>query len=290
MYSRLNSKFANMEHLNFLLSSENCRFLYEKNKDCITFFPTDKEKKAVCIVSHGLNNSPGAMRPLIYFLNSLNIDVYLVKLYGHYKQDTYPIRKINDNQWHNELITGYCSARKIADDNNLPLFFLGYSLGALVMQHLIQLSKGEINIDKQILLSPAVTLRNYTKLLKATFFLNDRTIIPSYSPPGYRANKGIPVKMYRFLFQFSKEIISNEFQYLDFPTLVIMDPKDELISLQKLKKYKNKYSLTNYKFLELNSKEAVKEIRIHHLIIDERTMGDKNWNLAKKNIKMFLFS
>ena len=89
---------------------------------------------AVTLVAHGLNVRPAAMQPLIDWLNSKGSDVYLVKLSGHHQEGGVSIQEVTAAIWWEEMVYGYNIAKRTASLQGLPVYFLGYSLGALLGQ------------------------------------------------------------------------------------------------------------------------------------------------------------
>jgi hypothetical protein len=73
------------------------------------------------------------------------------------------------------------------------------------------------------------------------------------------------------------------------PTLIFIDPKDELISYRKLKKAELKDEWGLCQVVELDSDLSYRSGNYHHLILDEATMGEKNWTMVVKTMKRFLF-
>ena len=59
---------------------------------------------------------------------------------------------------------------EIAKRENVPHYFLGYSMGALINLVLMQMNQ-EIKFHKMILFAPAISLQWYTHLIKSIFFL-----------------------------------------------------------------------------------------------------------------------
>ena len=78
--------------------------------------------------------------------------------------------------------------------------------------------------------------------------------------------------------------------YLNMPTLVIIDPKDELISYPKLVQQVRQFQLTNYQILTLNADLRDRVGGYHHLILDRETMGASNWETATNAIAQHLFN
>lgn len=253
------------------------------------YYPTYLHKKtAITLVVHGLNVQPLAMLPLVQWLNSQGSDVYLLALAGHYEGAT-SINDVTASKWQQEMQVGYNAAKSASQTLLLPLYFLGFSLGALLGQSMIALDQKPPAFDKQVLLAPATALRKRSRLIKLLFFLGDRFQLPSYTPKGYRFNKKLPLRIYHILLFEERKVMQAQFNGLNMPTLIVMDPKDELISYERLVTHIKKYRLTHYQCIALNSDLKNRETNYHHLILNERTMGAANWELVTSSMKAFLF-
>lgn len=243
---------------------------------------------AVTLVVHGLNVKPAAMEPLITWLTHQGSAVYLVQLSGHYESGT-PIKEVTPALWQEEMSAGYHKAKQATADNGVPLYFLGYSLGALLGQTMIILQQESACFDRQVLLAPATAIRTRSYLLRLLFFLGKQWMLPSFTPEAYRANKALPLHIYQCLFAEEKKLLKGMCSQLDIPTLIILDPKDELISYQKLQRLIKQYKLTQSKVLALHHHLEGRAGRYHHLILNEETMGATNWQLATNAMQQFLF-
>jgi hypothetical protein len=221
------------------------------------------------------------MIDLINVLNNVGFDAYLISFSDINNQNS-------TNVWEDDMHKGYTLARSIADQHALPLFFLGYSLGALVGQNLICCRGKNIEFNKQVLLAPAVAIKLPQLLKSGVSFLADNLRIPSYTPEDYRLSNSVPAKVYKMMFERERGILDTRFVHLNLPTLLIIDPKDELISYKKIKDYISKYKLTNYQCVVLESDLKLRNSKYHHLIINERTMGEKNWLEVVSRISEFL--
>jgi len=263
-------------------------FVAGMNDSSLEFFPAIGQNKAVTVVSHGLNNKPSVMLPLVNYLNELGSDVYMLKLFGH-RSDSSNLKDLTQDIWVSETLNAYNQARELSEKNDVPLFFMGYSLGALIGQFMIFSSNGAVSFDRQVLLAPATALRCRSGVLKTTFILPGHWKLPSYTPEAYRANEGIQINAYKILFRLEKQIQKGKFSNLNLPTLLIMDQKDELVSYKRLNRYIDKYGLTEYQMLALDPSMEDRDTKYHHLIIDGPSMGEDNWELSRREIKEFLF-
>lgn len=259
----------------------------DKNPD-VEYFPTSLQKKAITLVVHGLNVKPRAMTGLIEWLNQQGSDAFLIKLMGHDENAT-NISDVSSEQWEKDMFNGYEVANKASRESMVPLYFVGYSLGALLGQHMIQFSANDVHFEKQILIAPATAIRSRSHMLKLLFFLDEKKELPSYTPEVYRANEGLPLKVYKIMFKKEKEVCASRFTKLNIPTLILIDPKDELISYRKLKRFERKFSLTQHEIIILDSDLKARGGQYHHLIINEATMGKQNWKRVTEKLKYFLF-
>jgi esterase/lipase len=255
----------------------------------IEYYPTSLPKKsAITVVAHGLNVIPVAMLPLINWLTGLGSDAYLIKLSGHHEKAAH-IKDVTSSVWQKEMLSGYKVAKEAAFDNSVPLFFLGYSLGALLGQSMIALSQQGALFDKQILIAPATAIRRRSYLVKLLFLFGKGIRLPSYTPKGYRVNESLPLGIYQIMFAEEKKVLKAKFNGLNFPTIILIDPKDELISYKKLIKFIIRFRLTNYRIIVLDDKLKGRKEKYHHLILNEQTMGKANWEMATQKMEKFFF-
>jgi esterase/lipase len=191
--------------------------------------------------------------------------------------------------WEEEMHHAYTIAKGAANNNNVPLFFIGYSLGALLGQALMCTSAEPCGFDKQVLMAPATAIRSRGYIIKHLFFLRKKLMLPSFSPQLYRANNFLPLTVYEILFRNEQQILAAQFSKLNIPTLVFIDPEDELISYKKLVNFVQTFKLTNYEIITLDSNLQSRYGRFHHLVVSEHTMGKQNWKMVTGRMATFLF-
>ncbi len=255
----------------------------------IDFYPSLLPgKTAVTLVAHGLNLKPEAMLPLSSWLTGHGSDVYLIKLSGHHK-NSIAIKDVTAPVWQTEMLAGYKMAKEASSNGSVPLFFLGFSLGALLGQSMIALTMESAPFEKQVLLAPAIAVRRRSYLIKLLFFLGKQRVLPSYTPKGYRVNDSLPLLIYDVLFSEERKVLGSGFKGLNIPTLIIIDPKDEMVSYKRLLRQISRFGLTNYQMIALDHRSKDNRRKYHHLIIDEKSMGKRNWERVTREIGRFLF-
>jgi len=258
-------------------------------QDHVEYYPTPLPKKAITLVAHGLNMKPAGMLAITQWLNNQGADVYLVKLSGHHEHSKH-IKHITSTQWEEEMMDAYRIAKEASIERDLPLFFVGYSLGALLGQALLLSLKEDNIFDKQILIAPATAVRNRSYILKLFSYIHKSIMLPSFTPSPYRVNNFLPFTAFEVLFRNERKLIETQFHSSNIPTLIFIDPKDELISYKKLVGYSRRFALTNHEVVVLDSNLRVRQSLYHHLIVSEQTMGRQNWEMVTQRMAAFLFT
>lgn len=235
---------------------------------------------------HGLNQRPSSWDELINVCRSLGLHVYRLSLKGHRGRNFQDMHTVSAEIWLNDFNCAYHEATTRYP--KLPLFLIGYSMGALVAA-VSQLKRQTPLFSKQILLAPAFSLRNYTHLvLPLTWFL---PFLPSAAHGHYLANReGTTSSAYRSLFQLLSTLHSfHHFHVLNIPTQLIMRTTDELVSYRGTKRFIANHDLDKWEIAQLYGKGMhFSGRRIRHLMVDSQSMGQKSWNWMMKRMRRFL--
>ena len=241
---------------------------------------TDFEKILLC--AHGLNQNPSALKILLEDLTKLGFKTYLLHLPGHFGEMDYSSLKAKD----------YYEAHKSSYDYlvqkyNQPIYFLGYSFGGLIGVHHFD----HCPFEKMILLAPAIKLHGYTTLLKAVVPYLSRIKSIALGSDEVEAryryhNNGVPAEIYSSFFTiYSQNKFKDKSLAKKSEALVMIHPRDELVSSWKLRRWVTKK--TRWKFKTLDNKEAPFR-RYNHLCFDPMTLGVDSYNTLLKDIKEFL--
>lgn len=247
----------------------------------------------VALVIHGINLRPERMMPIISSLKRSGIDSLSVSLRGHGDNYTHQddltadaarlraFKSVTYQIWHNEIYLAFNRIKKRAEQHKVPVFLVGYSLGALLGLDLLA-SKPDVHYDRMVLFAPAVKLHGFYYFGRV-FSPFGQMVIKSLGPESYLANvKGTPVAAYNALFnglQHFNKCISPK---LNVPALVIMDDKDELISARKLKQFIQHHRLDQWRYWGIRKGKDVKFGTFHHHIIDGYSTGKTVWQEITK--------
>jgi esterase/lipase len=226
------------------------------------------------------------MLSLIAWFNEHDCDCILVRFSGHYEESA-DTANITVDAWQQDMRNGYEFAKSVAGEHKIPLFLLGYSLGGLLGMNLVLFS-GETGISKQVLLAPAVAIRDTAGILKLLFWWKS-LYLPSFTPEKFRANKRLSITAYKTMFSIVSKILNSK-AITTTSTLVFIDSMDELISTKKLFRFLNRFIAGHYELVALDSDMKNRSGGYHHLIIDQETMGAANWKLFTARLKDFLFA
>jgi esterase/lipase len=227
------------------------------------------------------------MHSLIAFLNDAGIDVLNVSLKGHGNNFLWnmkiPIeearlesfRNVTYDLWLDEVHRAYLKVAQRASEKNVPVLFVGYSLGGLLGCDLV-LTHPDVFYDRMMLFAPAFNISVESYLLKAlTPFPN--VVIDSLSPVSYRANDGTPMAAYKALFEARDHFEHKINDRLNIPAVLFIDEKDEFISCSRLQQMIVSNSLNRWKIHIVRKDADLEEKLSHHLIIDQTAVGEEMW-------------
>ena len=243
--------------------------------------------QGVALVLHGLNVNPACFLPLIDELRQRGIGAVLCSLRGHGENYT-PLagcsselsrltafRQVSYDTWRAEVTAAYEQAAAYAQSAGVPLFLVGYSLGGLLgCAQLV--TTPPLTFARMVLLAPALSLRPYSYLPR---FLArwPYLLLRSLAPPAYRANPATPVVAYQALYMALHHLQQQANAALNIPTLLFIDPADELVSLRGLQRFICQQQLTEWQLQPVHKTTTQAGPTAHHLIIDPASVGTASW-------------
>ncbi len=257
-----------------------------------------KRTRGVALVVHGLNLRPERMQPIIAELNDAGMDVLNVSLRGHGgnfvpNANVTPdearlesFRGVTYGLWLAEVHASYLKARERASRRNVPVFFIGYSLGGLLGCDLV-LSQPDVHYERMALFAPALNVTVKSYLLKALMPFPDM-VIDSLSPRPYRTNQGTPMAAYKALFEAIDFFHGSMNGKLNKPTIVFIDEEDEFISYSELKELTSRRNLDRWRIHTVRKDRDIREGVSHHLIIDEESVGEDMWKRIRSSLRNHL--
>lgn len=225
--------------------------------------------KAVVLLAHGLNLHPKKMDALARFFTEHNCDVLRIALGPDPKK------------WEEKFGDDYDKAREHADILQRPLYFVGHSLGALTGLYFM-LKNPVHEFKKMALFAPAIHTRPFARLSAWLSYIVPGGCLPSLNLQDYRERDYTTLAEYRKLYEFQKEVRQAK---IEIPALIILSRKDELIHYKKMEKFASQNS--NCTLMEISNQGSPLPKKYHHLMIDDRSLGQSEWEKILKNLTAY---
>jgi len=227
------------------------------------------------------------MNSLIQELNKASYHALRITLSGHEKGENSK-HSADPSIWIDDVRRGYCRAKDAFPSH--PLLNLSYSTGAAVS--IAFLDKHHYALfDKMVLFAPSVSLRSTSYAPKLITGLRAFDLsLPSFAPEKYRQHHSTSLHSYNALFKTISAVqeLSRGEAIGKIETLVFISPTDEFVSLSRLRNWKEKNHLVNWK-VEKVYPRTPDHRDFFHLIIDEPSLGTEEWTRVREMLKNFLF-
>lgn len=225
------------------------------------------------IILHGLNNNSSTWDEFETVMRSRGfVNIVRVTLPGHGS-----IR--DEGQTFEEALKNF--DKNITPHVQGPYVVVAYSLGALFFQNWL-IGRTENLPLRQVLLAPALYLRKEKWIRKIISSLHPRLPIPSIAPKDIKLHKSLFVWEYRNLLggmsRFQEKVSS-----LSVPSFVLLDPRDELIDAEKLKR---EWRAGEVYFLERPHQKFGPSN--HHILFHSKYFTAEEWELFIEKIEKFL--
>jgi dienelactone hydrolase len=246
-----------------------------------------QQLKGIALVIHGLNLRPDKMESIIEILTGSGVDALNLSLRGHGKNYSQQdgsddaqarlkaFKSVSYELWRDEIYAAYKIAEHRSNQNKVPLFFVGFSFGALMGVDLLA-SMPDVQFDRMVLFAPGLKIHSRYQIVRLLSLFPGLTV-PSFSIKSYRANDGTPVAAYNALLDSLEHLNNNLNPKVNVPALIFIDKKDEFVSFDELKKLEENENLDQWKFHVVKKEAGEEPGKIHHLIIDEASTGKEVW-------------
>ena len=227
------------------------------------------------------------MESIIHILTDSGIEALNLSLSGHgenYDRHAHrdpdrarlaTFKSVSYKLWKDEIGAAYTAAKNRSVEKDVPLFFIGFSMGGLMGTDLLA-SRPDIKFDRMVLFAPAIKMHLRSNLIRVLSPF-PRLTIPSYTLASYQSNGGTPMAGYNALFDSLKNFAGNAGPGLNVPTLVFVDKNDEMVSYRRLKRMVQDENLDQWQFYIVQKESTAEPAKIHHLIIDAPSTGENVW-------------
>lgn len=235
-----------------------------------------KEPKGIVLTVHGQNLDPAKMDSIGARLNQSGYDIYRVAMTGsrgNYEEALTVTREV----WLEDLRRAFQETQRWRANKDLPVYCVGFSMGGLMLVA-AQVNQA-IQCDKFVLLSPALVpnmpswlVTMAEKIIPANFKF------PTAVPVEYRRHDHFLIHPNKIIFDIAKEMAESSLAVANIPTLVMMDPRDELVSYRGLELLAQTKELNNWKFQTISTDNTELAQPVRHLIVDKTALGQAEWD------------
>lgn len=232
------------------------------------------KKKNRLIVIHGFNNNESSFAPFRERLGSLGWKTCFLTLPCHGEK-----RKEASN--FDEALA--CFDRSLSSLTDVPYVVIAFSQGGLYFQLWLEKCKGR-RPQGQVLLAPALYIHRHKLIELIAGLLPSFFHIKSFSPRFMRRYETLRIVEYRLL---TEGIRAYQKHDRDFPvpTLVLIDPKDELVNAPVMKE---QFIGKNVTF-ELFPREYLKKgMGSHHILFHPDYFSCSDWKIFTEKLDRFL--
>lgn len=253
---------------------------------CPVWVPTQGKPTAVAMVVHGINLDPNKMASISNFLENKGVEVLVTKLFGD--ESLGDMQMVTTSAWRRDMARDYGCAKSRANSLEVPLVYVGYSLGGILLIDFLSLKQLPQAFDKTVLLTPALALNSYIYLASGLTVFADWVLTPAFTPLDYALYPVMPVAAYRAMFNMVEKFTKKFSPQANVPTLVIIDRHDEITDFSGLVNLIDRNNLTNWRIMTVDNRGSTLAIPAHHLIIDQASLGPKEWYRMLDQIDSFL--
>lgn len=173
----------------------------------------------------------------------------------------------------------------------LPVYALGYSIGGLLLTSMVEENPQSHRPQGMILLAPAISLRTIFDIA-SELGLPPRTSwsVPNVAPPAYRRYELTPIFWYSNTLELYSMMERSSYtsRLKSLPTLIVLNPRDELVSDGGVERFVSKNGLSPEWRIALVHPAPEEQSLKEHLIIDPTCLGTKEWERLKALIADFL--
>ena len=245
--------------------------------------------KAVVLMLHGLNLKPARMDGWAELLSAHGAKVMRFALHGHTGQEKL-MAEVKAHMWHGQFNKAIEEAHAHASQLQVPLYFVGFSLGALVaLEWLSAQDESRLYINKMLLIAPAIATPWYSRAASSILSIFSKNItLPSRSPEQYRAQKGTTVAAYKALFALKKSLEDARFKNANLPALVLIDKHDELVPSGGVKNIISAHGLGRWELAIVDNSFAQKNYGFRHLMVDQESVGANLWAELSARVLKYL--
>jgi len=236
------------------------------------------DAKGIVLLVHGLNLKPKKMEEIGEVFKKNKISPIYISLTGHNKNTSW--KQVTKKRWRIDFYKPLCQAHVNAMQRKIPLYAVGHSLGAVVIQDALE--KYKVPFKEVFYLSPAFRTRWYTGFITLLFKMGLESSIPSSNFVEYRAKDDTSLLAYKAMWEMNESLNFKD----SVKKNIYMDLRDELVDFTNTRSLCN--LMKNCKFHHLTNKPKERGKTIYHLNVDQDSNGIKSWQYLTRSFEKAL--
>jgi hypothetical protein len=246
---------------------------------CEKWFPAKGAVKGVAVVTHGMNMRPSCMDALAQELAESGLEVFRASFSGHCEGHG-DYLKVTAADWESDArrIHGIASAR--AKELAKPLYLTAYSFSSLVFQTMAK----ELPFAKRLYLAPPFETKFWYPVVRwiaRTFPDYSYSTLNPYCGANPRSNGRSLLALEEFLERWRAGRGRDDAT----PLLAFAEPDDELVSFSGVQAVTS--ANPRWRVEAISNREHTLPKSYHHLIIDEPSLGNKEWQRLRQSARVF---
>lgn len=236
---------------------------------------SSQKKKNKLVIIHGFNNNEDSFVPLRERLHALGWETHFLTLPCHGKNR-------NEADTFEEALASFDRSLKPLSENDYGV--IAFSQGGLYFQLWLDKFREHKRPKGQVLLAPALYIHRHRLIESITSVLPSFFHIKSFSPKFMRRYESLRIVEYRLLTGGIRAYQQTNPDFL-IPTLLLIDPKDELVDAGKIKE---KFAGKKVSFEFVMRDYLKKGPGCHHILFHPDYFSAEDWNQFTGKIDRFL--
>lgn len=234
-------------------------------------------KRPNLILIHGSNNNAAAFKPLYDELKNLGWNAHFVTLPCHGENRREAVDFKTAFQVFDKKMEALISE---------PYVVVAFSHGGLYLQLWLEKHKGNLPL-KQVLLAPSLYIHRQKTVEKLLKMLPKFFFVKSLAPAPFRRYQTMTVWEYRILLD-GMGIYQRHNKGFKIPTLLMIDPKDELVDAKLLESKVKEGNTSLLEFQFWNRDYLTKGFARHHIFFHPNYFSKEDWQSFLNRIQDFL--
>lgn len=246
------------------------------------WFPAVGKVRGVAVVTHGMNLKPERMEDFARMLAGLGYETLRPAFTGHGESNKEYLA-VTPAQWETDARRIHAlAAERARAHGGVQLVLAAYSFTAAVFQAMAE----ELRFDRRIYLAPALATKAWYRGVIWFAESFPGFTYPSMNMKHYQVHPRSGSQPFVALDHFLSRWVQAERRAEPVPTLILMDPQDELLSYPRIMGLADERP--HWRVERVSVAGSTLPRRFHHLIVDQPSLGAAEWQRVAGSVAEFL--